>query len=271
MSVEIHPTAVVHPTAVLGEDVEIGPFAVVEAETAIGARTRLAAHAVVKRYTTLGEDNAVGEHTVLGGLPQDVKFKDEPTYLCIGSGNVFREGVTVHRATGGGKETRLGDRNFLMASSHVGHNCIVEDEVILVNGVLLAGHVLVERQAIVSGAAAVHQFARIGRMAMIGGLSAVRQDVLPFSQVVGNPARTYRLNVIGLRRRGFAAEDLAVLKRAFRILLRGGGRLEERLATLAADPSPHVAHLVEFVRGSKRGFCASAARSALPVADAADD
>lgn len=252
---EAHPTAVVSPGARVAGDVRVGAYAVVEGDVEIGAGCEIGAHAVVKRFTTLGVRNRVFEHAVLGGEPQDVKFRGEQSRLVIGDDNLIREHATVHRASGEGGETRLGSRNFLMIGVHVAHNCRVGDDNIFANGVALAGHVVVEDHAFLSNDAGCHQFVRIGRYAMVGGKSKIVQDVLPFYTTDGNPARVRGLNSVGLRRAGFAAEDRRALRRAYSVLFRpAGGTLEERLVRLGEIDGEHVRHLAEFIRASPRGF-----------------
>lgn len=267
--VRIHPTATVDAGARLGAGTEIGPYAVVEADVVIGERCVLAAGAVVKRHTTLGDDNRVHEHCVLGGPPQDLKFKGQVSYLRIGHRNVFREHVTVHRATGEGGETRLGDDNFLMAGCHVGHECRVGNHVVMANATLLAGHVQVGDRVFLPGGTAVHQFTRIGRNALAGGVTAIRQDVLPFTLVTGSPARTIGLNTIGLRRNGFTPDELRLLRRALRALFAPGPRAA-RLRDVDGIASPHAAELAAFVRASQRGIC-GLRRRATAAADLAAD
>jgi len=196
----IHETAIVDPTAELADNVEVGAYCIVAGDVLIGAGTVLRPHASVRRYTTLGEGNLVDTHCVLGGEPQDLKFTPETvSFLRIGDGNVFREGVTISRGTDEGTETRVGDRTFWMANSHAGHNATIDDEAILVNGALLAGHTTVGRRAILSGNAVVHQFCRIGELAMVQGISAITRHVPPFV-LVSNDSRVVGLNSVGLRR-----------------------------------------------------------------------
>ena len=215
---------------------------------------------MVKRYTTLGADNQVHEGAILGGEPQDVSFKGEPSGLRIGDRNRIREGVTIHRA-GGGRETIIGSDCFLMAYVHVAHDCRLGDGVIMGNNVLLAGHVAIGDRAVLSGAVGVHQFCRVGRLAMIGGISKIVQDCLPFVVTDGAPGRARGLNVVGLRRAGVAASQVRALKEAYRLLLRSSLPLETALERLAAIADPLVDELAEFARTSTRGF-AHAGRAA---------
>jgi UDP-N-acetylglucosamine acyltransferase len=252
--VDLHPTAVVAEGARLGSDVRLGPYAVVEEDTAIGDRCEIRAHATVKRYTSLGADNVVHEGAVLGGEPQDVAFTGDRSELRIGAGNRIREGVTIHRGGKSGSATVVGSECFLMAYAHVAHDDAIGDRVILANNVALAGHVTIGERAFLSGGVVVHQFCRIGRLAMIGGNSKVVQDCLPFVTTDGVPARARGLNVVGLRRAGFAASQVRVLQEGFRLLFRSGLRLESALDRLAALQDPFADELGAFIRASKRGF-----------------
>lgn len=251
---EAHPTAVISPKASVAPDVRIGPYAVVEDDVRIGAGCEIGAHAVVKRFTTLGERNRVAEHAVLGGEPQDVKFRGEPTRLVVGDDNLIREYVTIHRASGEGQETRLGSRNFLMVGAHVAHNCEVGDDNTFANGAALAGHVLVEDHVFFSSNVGAHQFVRFGRYAMVGGKSKIVQDVLPFFTTDGNPPRVRGLNTIGLRRGGFSPASRAALKRAYQLLFRVRLPLARAVEALEELDDENVAHLAAFIRASRRGF-----------------
>jgi UDP-N-acetylglucosamine acyltransferase len=251
---EIHPTAVVHPRAELGRGVRVGPYAVVEEDASVGDECEIGAHTVVKRFTVLGRRNRVFEHATLGGEPQDWKYKGERSALVLGDDNLIREYATLHRARGEGEVTRVGSRNFLMVGTHVAHNCEVGDDNVFANGVALAGHVTVADHVFLASNVGAHQFTRFGRFAMVGGKSKIVQDVLPFFTTDGNPARVRGLNVVGLRRGGFTADERAALKRAYVLIFRSGRPLEETLRELDAWGDPHVAHLVGFIRDSGRGF-----------------
>jgi len=232
----------IHPTAIIEDDVEIGP------DCEIGA------YAVIKRFTRLGARNRVFEHAVIGGEPQDVKFKGEPSLLEIGDDNIIREFCTFHRANGEGESTRIGSRNFFMVGVHVAHNCVIGDDNIFANEVALAGHITIEDHVFLSNGVGAHQFVRMGRHAMIGGKSKIVQDVLPFFITDGNPPRVRGVNVVGLRRSGFSEDERRALKDAHRILFRSALPLQNALQTLDELEDEHVAHLVNFIRGSKRGF-----------------
>ena len=251
----IHPTAVISDGAQLGANVKVGAYAVIEADTEIGDDTEIRAHAVIKRFTTLGAANVVHEGAILGGEPQDLSFTNAETYLHIGARNRIREGVTIHRANTPGAATRIGSDCFLMAYSHIAHDCQLGDRIIIANNVALAGHIEIEDQAFISGGVVIHQFCRIGKLAMIGGNAKIVQDCLPFIITDGNPGRASGLNVVGLRRAGFTAADLRELKTAYRTLLRSGLSLETALAQLEAQQHPMVMHLTHFARTTKRGFC----------------
>ena len=252
----IHPTAVVHPEAEIAEGVEIGPYAVIGPEVRIGPGTVIQSHVRIEGRVTIGEGNRIYHAAAIGMPPQDVTYQGEDAEVVIGNHNLIREFVTIHRATGEGQQTRVGDHNFIMAYAHIAHNCRVGSHVILVNNVQLAGHVEVEDYAFVSGLVGVHQFTRIGAHAMVGGMSRINLDVPPYMLVEGNPPRVYGPNLVGLRRRGFSREAIQALKEAYRLLYRTPGlRLEEALEQLlqAFGTHPEIRHLVDFFHNSRRG------------------
>ena len=232
----------IHPTAIIEDNVEIGP------DCDIGA------YAVIKQYTSLGARNRIYEHAVVGGEPQDVKFRGEQSYLEIGDDNLIREFCTLHRASGEGETTRIGSRNFFMVGVHVAHNCVIGDDNIFANEVALAGHITIEDHVFLSNNVGAHQFVRMGRYAMIGGKSKIVQDVLPFFTTDGNPPRLRGLNSVGLRRAGFSESARRALKDAYRMLFRSGVPIEESLRQLEQIDDENVAHLIRFIRSSKRGF-----------------
>lgn len=234
--------------------VTIGPYAIVEADVEIGDGCQLHAHSVIRRYTTMGKRNKVHEHAVIGGEPQDLSYKGAETGLVIGDDNVFRECVTVHRATNPDKPTTLGNNNFLMAYSHVAHDCQLEDNIIFANCATLAGHVEVGRKAFISGSTAVHQFCRIGAYSILSGVTPISLDALPFMIIAGNPAGTIGLNLIGLKRAGFSTEEISQIKQAYKILMLSGKSLKVALEELSGIDSMHVKELIEFIHNSKRGF-----------------
>ncbi len=254
----IHETATVHPEARLGDSVHVDPGAVIGADVVIGDGCRIGAHAVLEGPLQLGSNNVVGPHCILGTPPQDRGYRGEPTRLEIGSDNVLREFVTVHRATT--KEdgvTRIGDHNYLMAYSHVGHDCQLGNHITLANAATLAGHVIVGDHVNIAGLCAVHQFARIGRFAMLGGGTMAPMDILPYAMASGNHARLFGVNRRGLQRNGFSADSIQQIRQAYRLLFRKGLRLQDAVAAIAADESlgsAEVQHLLEFIRTTQRGI-----------------
>jgi len=257
----IHPTAVIGAHASIGKNVRIGPYAVIEDDVQIGDECEIGAHAVIKRFTRLGARNRVFEHAVLGGEPQDVKFKGEESYLEIGDDNLIREFCTLHRANGSGESTRIGSGNFLMVGVHVAHNCQIGDDNIFANEVALAGHIVIEDHVFLSNNVGAHQFVRMGRYAMVGGKSKIVQDVLPFFTTDGNPARVRGLNAVGLRRGNFSSESRQALKTAYRLLFRSAMPLEEALNAVDQIDDEHATYLASFIRTSKRGFIRAARES----------
>jgi UDP-N-acetylglucosamine acyltransferase len=253
-AMSIHPTAVISPRTELAPDARVGPYAVIEDDVSIGAGCEIGAHAVIKRYTTLGQRNRVYEHAVLGGEPQDVKFKSEQSLLVIGDDNLIREYVTMHRASGEGEATRVGSRNFLMIGVHIAHNCNIGDDNIFANEVALAGHISVEDHVFLSNNVGAHQFVRMGRYAMVGGKSKIVQDVLPFFITDGNPPRVRGLNSVGLRRAGFSVEARRAIKRAYQLLFRSRLPLQIALSEMEQLKDANVQHLIEFIKASRRGF-----------------
>jgi UDP-N-acetylglucosamine acyltransferase len=259
MSSQVHPTAVVDPKAQIGEDVSIGPFCVIGPDVTLGARTKLMSHVVIDGVTTLGEDNVVYPFATLGGPPQHTAHKGEPTQLVIGDRNLIREHATMNTGTvGGGGVTRVGSDGLYMIESHVGHDCVVGDSVILTKQATLGGHCEVGDFVIVGGLAAVHQRTRVGRHAMIGGLAAVVKDVIPYGSVWGNHAHLEGLNLLGLKRRGFSRETINAMRAAYRMLFANEGtfneRLEDTVETYAS--CPEVMEIVDFIRAdASRPIC----------------
>ncbi len=252
----IHPTAIIHSTAELDQDVRIGPYCVVGQNVRIGAGTELVSHVVVGRDTVIGDGNRVYPFASIGFAPQDLKYQGEPTRVEMGHRNTIREYVTVNRGTeGGGGVTRMGDDNFLMAYTHVAHDSLVGNRTIFANAASLAGHVEIQDDATVGAFSGVHQFCRVGAHGFIGGYSAVNKDVLPFSRTVGNRAKAYGVNTIGLQRKGISEESIAAVNRAFRILLSSKLNTSQALERIKAEISgvDEVDFLVRFVEESERG------------------
>lgn len=255
----IHPTAQVDPRSQIAEDAEIGAFCVVEREVSIANGCRLIAHVHVTGCTSIGARTIVYPFASLGTPPQSVKYRGGPTRLVIGADCQIREGVTMNTGTeDGGGVTRVGDRGFFMASSHVGHDCRVGNDVILANGAVLGGHCLVGDFVFMGGLSAAHQFSRLGASAMIAGITGVRSDVIPFGFAVGSLAYLGGLNVIGMKRRNFSRREIHAVRRAYRDLFFGAGTFARRLDAVEAEYGGEapVAAIIAFVReGGERALC----------------
>ncbi|MBI1205874.1 MAG: acyl-ACP--UDP-N-acetylglucosamine O-acyltransferase [Azospirillum sp.] len=259
MNATIHQSAVVDPQAHLGDGVVIGPFCCVGPQVELGDGVRLISHVVVDGRTRIGAGTTIFPFAAIGLVPQDMKFRGEPSELIIGRDNRIREYVTMNPGTeGGGMVTRVGDGCLFMVSAHVAHDCIVGDHVILANNATLAGHVVIGDFAILGGLSAVHQFVRIGAHAMIGGMSGVENDVIPFGLVMGDRARLSGLNLVGLERRGFARDDIRGLRAAYRMLFAPEGTFAERIEEVsrAFAEQQLVVDMVAFLRTkSSRSVC----------------
>ncbi len=255
-SAVIAPTAQVHPEATIGPQVVIGEYCVIERDVSIGAFCRLEPYVYIKRWTTLGERNEISAGTVLGTDPLDKAFTGERSYLRIGDGNRIREHYTISRGTKPESFTIIGDRNYIMTSGHIAHNCIIGNETVICSCALVAGHVEIEDQAFISGGVAIHQFSKVGRLAMVGGISRVNVDVPPFMTAIGYELRPVGLNLVGLKRAGFGPAEISALKKAYRILYRSSLKLEDALGRIETEvPTEHTLHLVRFIRRSERGIC----------------
>jgi UDP-N-acetylglucosamine acyltransferase len=253
---EIHPTAVVSPEARLGHNVRIGPYAVIGPDVVIGPDCVVGSSVNMDGHVVAGRGNQFYHGAAIGGPPQDVKYAGEPTVVEIGDNNVLREYCTVHRATGEGEKTRIGDGNLLMAYVHIAHNCHIHDGTIIANAVNFAGHVEVEDHATIGGMTPVHQFVRIGAHCFIGGGSRLPQDVPPFMKVAGNPIQLAGINSIGLKRHGFPDDEILNIKKAYRLLYRSGLNVSQALERIATDCrlSRHIEDLMAFIRRSERGI-----------------
>ncbi len=256
---DIHPTAVVDDGARIGANVTVGPYSIVGAETELAEGVTVMSHVVVNGRTSIGANTKVYPFASIGLVPQDLKYKGEPSRLEIGCNNIIREHVTMHGGTeGGGMVTRVGNNCLFMVACHVAHDCRIGDNVVMVNNATLGGHVMVGDWAILGGLAAVHQYVRIGRHAMVGGLSGVENDVIPYGSVTGNRARLQGLNIIGLKRRGVSRDDIHVLRNAYRLLFAQEGTMGERredVAELVHD-NRAVMEIIDFIRTeSQRSIC----------------
>src|SRR5438067_7993473 len=240
-SAAIAPTARIHPDATIGPGVRIADFCVIESDVAIGPNCMLEPYVYVKRWTTLGERNEISAGTVLGTDPLDKGFTGERSYLRIGNANKIREHYTISRGTAPESITEIGNENYIMTSGHIAHNCRLGNHIVVASCALLAGYVEVEDQAFVSGGVVIHQFSKIGRLAMIGGNTRVNSDVPPFFLYSDFNIAAKGLNVIGLKRAGYKASDLATLKKAYRLLYRSGLKLEDALLRIEDEaPSEHT-------------------------------
>lgn len=259
----IHPTAVINPKAQLDSSVQVGPYAVIDGGVSLGPECQVGPHAYLTGETVIGARNRFHAGCVIGDAPQDVKYKDEPTGVIIGNDNLFREGVTVHRSANGEEATVVGSNNFLMVNSHVGHNCRLGDHIIMANGALLGGHVQVGDRVFISGNCSVHQFVRIGTLAIMRGNSAVSQDLPPFT-IVREVNNLCGLNVIGLRRANFKAEERLELKRLYHKLFRSGENLSHAVTEARSEFTSAAAKLMlDFIASSRRGVCRPRHESSL--------
>lgn len=253
----IHPTAIIAPKAELDSTVEVGPYSIIGPHVKIGRGTVVASHVVIEGHTTIGEDNRFFQFSSIGAVPQDLKYAGEPTELVIGDRNQVREFATMHLGTEqGGGVTRVGSGGLFMASSHVAHDCVVGDGVILANSVGLAGHVTIEDYVICGGLSGVHQFTRIGKHAFVSAGSLVAMDIPPYCTAQGDRAQLVGLNTVGLSRHGFTPEQIARIKSAYKVVFRSGLGLREALTRVSAEhgTEPEIEHFVRFIEGSERGI-----------------
>ncbi|MGJ7508805.1 acyl-ACP--UDP-N-acetylglucosamine O-acyltransferase [Variovorax sp. GT1P44] len=257
----IHPTAIVDPLAQLDLTVSVGPYAVIGPHVRVGAGTTIGAHCVIEGRTTIGRDNRIFQFASLGAVPQDKKYAGEPTELVIGDRNTIREFCTFNLGVpGAGGVTRVGNDNWIMAYTHIAHDCRVDDHTTLANNTTLAGHVHLADWVTVGGLTGIHQFVSVGAHAMLGFASAVTQDVPPFMLVDGNPLAVRGFNVVGLRRRDYSPARIATVKQMHKLLYRQGKTLEEAriaieaLATEVPESAPDVALMSEFLAGATRGI-----------------
>jgi len=249
-----HPTAIVSKHAEIDASSEIGPFVIIEDDVKIAGNVKIYAHAYIASGSRIGEGTQVHMGSVLGHLPQDTAFKGGKTYLNIGKRNIIREYVTIHRGTKESTATEIGDENFFMAHSHVGHNCRIGNKVVLVNGALLGGYVDVEDGVFISGNVTVHQFCHLGKLAMISGFSGIDKDIPPYVTVRG-VSIVRSINLIGLKRAGFKPEVIKEIRRAFRIIYKSNLTTAEAVAKiLEQSPGKETMHLVNFIKKSKRGI-----------------
>jgi UDP-N-acetylglucosamine acyltransferase len=253
---QIHPTAIVHPKAELAQGVRIGAYSIIGAQVKIGKDTEIGPHVVIEGHTQIGERNRISPFTSIGSPPQDIGYRGEDTRVIIGHDNLIREYVTINRATTKQEwQTVIGDQNYLMAYTHIAHDCILGNRVVMSNVATLGGHITVGDHAILGGLVAVHQFVRIGAYAFLGGKSGVDRDVPPFMRTAGERAKIYDINRVGLKRIGFSLKTIEGLKRAYKIIWRENIILREGIERVKkeVDPSPELQMLLDFMTApSKR-------------------
>lgn len=252
----IHPTAIIDPSAQIDENVTIGPYAIINSEVTIGAGTTIGPYSIIEKYVSIGNDCQIYQYASIGGAPQDLKYHGEKSTLEIGSGTIIREFVTINRGTEvGGGITVVGEKNYLMAYTHIAHDCITGKNVILANNSTLAGHVILGDHATVGGLVAIHQFVKVGDYAYIGGKSAVVKDIPPYVIAAGDRATLHGLNNVGLKRHNFTDETLKELKKTYRIFFRIGLTVKQAIERVKAevDQSPEVKNFIDFIVNSNRG------------------
>ena len=253
----IHPTAIIDSKAELGQNVSVGPYAVIGEEVRIGSNTTIGSHVVIEPYVTIGKNCQVYQYAAIGAAPQSLKFKGEKTVVKINDNVIIREFVTIHRGTEfGGGITEINDGCFLMAYTHVAHDCIIGRNVVMSNNATLAGHIVIGDHATIGGLSAVHQFAKVGEYAFIGGKTGVPKDIPPYVIAAGERAKLRGLNIVGLKRHGFSKKTVTELKKAYRIVFRIGLTLNEAIERVNAevDPIPEVANMLDFIKSSERGI-----------------
>lgn len=255
--VRIDPTAFVHPSAELDSGVEVGPYCVIGEGVRVGKDTKIGSHVVIEKWTAIGKANHIFQFVSIGAAPQDLGYKGEKTEVVIGDNNTIREFVTVHRATTKDKlKTVCGSNNLFMNYVHIAHDCQLGNNIIMANSATLAGHVAIDNNAIVGGLVAVHQYVRIGAYCIIGGASAVSKDIPPYVMAVGNRAKLYGLNSVGLRRQGFTKQEIEEIKRCYALIFRSSMILSDAIEAIRKElpGSVHAKRFADFMAGSKRGI-----------------
>ncbi|MFC1704373.1 acyl-ACP--UDP-N-acetylglucosamine O-acyltransferase [Candidatus Omnitrophota bacterium] len=254
---KIHKTAIIHPKARLADTVTVGPYSVIGEHVQIAEGTTVGQACRIEGYTTIGKNCSFFTGAVIGSPPQDLKYKEEKSFVIIGNGNTFREYITVNPGTKENGQTVIGDSNLLMAYTHIAHDCVVKNNCIIANVGTLAGYVTIEDYAVVGGIVAIHQFCRVGRLSIIGGCSKVVQDIPPYSTCDGHPTKVFGLNMVGLRRAKTPKENIRNLKEAFKLLFNEGLSISHAVQKIKQDVAQceEVAHLVEFATSSRRGIC----------------
>ncbi len=253
----IHKTAIVSSKAELDQSVEVGPYAVIHGDVTVGAGTKIGPHAVIEPFVSIGKNCQIYQFSSIGAPPQSLKFEGETTYVKIGDGSIIREFVTINRGTAfGGGVTEIGESNFLMAYTHIAHDCKTGRMVVMANNATLAGHITIGNHATVGGLTAIHQFVKVGDYAFIGGKSAVVKDIPPYVIAAGDRATLHGMNTVGLKRQGFSESTVLKLKKVYRIVFRIGLTLNEAIERVKAEVEqvPEVVRFIEFIQSSKRGI-----------------
>ncbi|RMF92790.1 MAG: acyl-ACP--UDP-N-acetylglucosamine O-acyltransferase [Candidatus Schekmanbacteria bacterium] len=253
----IHKTAVIEEGAVIGDDVSIGPFSVIGKDVQIGDGTVISSNVRIEGWTKIGKECRIEAGAIIGGPPQDFKYKGQKSFVIIGDNVKIREYVTIHRSSKEGGATTVGSGSMIMAYSHIAHDCQIGNDVVITNYAGLSGHVQVEDKAIISGFVGIHQFCRIGKLALVRGFSGLSKDIAPFTIVWGITTVPYGLNVVGLRRSGIKGESLEELKKMYKIFFQSGLSTEDALVKIneEVEQTEEVKHFIDFVRSSKRGVC----------------
>ena len=252
----IHETALINPGAEIDSNVDIGAYSIIGDNVFIGSGTVIGPHVVIDPFVTIGRNCRIFQYAAIGAVPQSLKFEGEKTYVKIGDGTIIREFVTIHRGTGfGGGITEVGEENFLMAYTHIAHDCRIGRKVVMANNATLAGHITIGDHATIGGLVAVHQFVKIGEYAFVGGKSAVVKDVPPYVIAAGDRAELHGLNSVGLKRHGFSPTTLSLLKKTYRIIFRIGLTMNEAIERVRAEVEqvPEVVNFIDFIRSSQRG------------------
>lgn len=253
---KIHPTAIVDSDVKIESEVEIGPYSFIDKGVILRRGTKIGPHVHIEGETEIGERCEIHTGAVIGTPPQHIKYRNEKTKVFIGEETIIREHVTIHRGTAIRGATKIGKRCMLMAYSHIGHDCTIGDEVIMANVASLAGHVEIEKYAVIGGLVGVHQFVRVGELCMLGAGAMVNMDVVPYTCVVGDRARVYGLNLVGIKRRGYSLETIRNLKKVYRILFHSGLALKEAIAQIKNKivDDPAIEHIIEFISKTQRGI-----------------
>ena len=252
----IHKTAIISSGAEIDSNVDIGAYSIIGDNVFIGSGTVIGSHVVIDPFVTIGRNCRVFQYAAIGAVPQSLKFEGEKTYVKIGNGTIIREFVTIHRGTGfGGGITEVGEENFLMAYTHIAHDCKVGRKVVMANNATLAGHITIGNHATIGGLVAIHQFVKIGEYAFVGGKSAVVKDVPPYVIAAGDRAELHGLNSVGLKRHGFSPTTLSLLKKTYRIIFRIGLTMNEAIERVRAEVEqvPEVVNFIDFIKSSQRG------------------